>query len=225
MKIKDLLPFQRPREKAVRYGLDALSDEEILAILIGSGYKDVSALDLASKLLVKHNGLIGLFRLTSVEQLQIKGISKVKALTILASINLLKRIEKNRINIEYLYNSVDIVSKYLINFSSASKEMLLLVTLTRKKQILKEQILYIGTKVGFDIDLDEVIGKINHEEVRSFVLVHNHPSGNIYPSKEDVVTTNELIKRAKLINVSLDDHIIIANYSYFSFKENGIINI
>lgn len=224
LRIKDLPLYQRPREKALRYGVDSLSNAELLAIIINSGTKNQSALKLAENLLNKYYGLTNIAKITEISDLSIKGIKSSKAITLLAAFKLGDRIRKEQYaSVSTIATSADIANKYLYDFSSARAEMLLLVALDSKLNILKEQVLYVGTKRGFDIDVKAVITTLLKLQANHFILVHNHPSGSIYPSHEDVETTKQIQQCAKDEKITLFDHLIIASYSYFSFRDNELL--
>lgn len=224
LRIKDLPIYQRPREKALRYGLNSLSNSELLAILINSGTKGESALLIADNLLNKYLGLTNMAKITEISDLNIKGIKATKALTLLAAFKLSERIQKeNFAHLDHIQSSAEIANKYLYDFSSANSEMLLIVALDKNLKILKEQILYIGTKLGFEIDVRSIVALLKKIEAKFYILVHNHPSGNNYPSTADLETTKTLKKVTDSKGFLLYDHLIIASYSYFSFKDNELI--
>lgn len=225
VKIKDLPLYQRPREKALRYGINSLSNVELLAIIINSGTKDQSALIVAENLLNKYQGLTKMANLTEISEFSVKGIKTVKAITLLAAFKLSERIQKeNYRELVYLQNSGDIANKYLYDFSSAKNEMLLLISLDKHLKIIKEQVLYVGTKMGFIIDTKEVLERLGKVKAKFFVLVHNHPSGSAYPSHEDLESTRRIKILAAREGIFLYDHLIIANYSYFSMRDNELID-
>lgn len=215
----------RPREKALRLGIEALKDEEVIAILLGSGVKNHSVLEIAKTLLETHNGLYNLSKVTSPSLLKTKGLSVNKALILIAAFSLVKRVEaqsalfKGEIN-----ESKDVLNLFKSNLSLDAKESLYLLTLNRKREIIKQERLYVGTSRGFEIELNEIIKSVLVNNGSFFILVHNHPSGEVTPSNADILTTNAVNNLAKRFSLHLLDHIIISNHKYFSFRENNLIN-
>lgn len=224
LKIRDLPIYDRPKEKAIRYGINTLSNAELLAILINTGTKDQSALAIANKLLDKYQTLTNLMKITEITDLMMSGIKINKALTLLAAFRLIDRIQRDKYrDLEYLNSTEEIAQKYIYDFSSAEKEMMLLIALDRSKKIIKEQLLYIGTKHGFDVDARAIVTLLRKLEADAFLLIHNHPSGNRFPSEDDIVTTKKIASLALKFNIKIADHLIIADYTYFSFKEHSLL--
>ena len=223
-KIKDLPLHQRPREKALRYGINSLSNVELLAIIINSGTKDQSALQIAEYLLNKSQGLTKLANLSEISEFSVKGIKTVKAITLLAAFKLCERIQKeNYSHLEYMQSSSEIANKYLYDFSSAKNEMLLLISLNKDLKIIKEQLLYVGTKKGFEIDMIAILDILKKQKAKFYVLLHNHPSGSVYPSVEDLTATKKIRDLTSKSGIFLYDHLIVASYSYFSLRDNELI--
>lgn len=223
-KIKDLAPYDRPKEKALRYGVNSLTNIELLAILINTGTRDESAITIAEKLLNKHHTLTNLAKITEISDFSLPGIKTSKALTLLAAFTLSSRVQKDNFKgLEYLKSSGEIANKYIYDFSSAKAEMMLLVVLDKTMKIIKEQILYLGTRRGFDIDAKAIKEQLIKLDATYYVLVHNHPSGNVFPSEEDIETTIAINKITSKAGIAIYDHLIIADYTYFSFKDYGLI--
>ena len=224
-RIKDLPLLNRPREKALRYGINALSDEEILAILISSGIKNYNALTIAKNLLKEHQGLYNLSRINEPKKLKTKGLSDTRSLMLIAAFTLASRIEKDAKNKPLRINaSSDILSLYQHELSKAEKEHLYLLMLNQKREIIKEEVLYLGTSEGFEIDLKEIVRRVLIYNAVNVILVHNHPSGNVVPSTSDIEATIELNKALIKHDITLLDHVIIGAFRYFSFAENSLIN-
>lgn len=225
LKIRDLPKFERPKEKAIRYGIDSLTNAELLAILINTGTRRDSAIDIANKLLIKYQTLTNLAKTSEISDLVMDGIKTNKALTLLASFRLIERIQRDKYrDLEYLTNTEEIAQKYIYEFSSAAQEMMLLVGLDKSHKIIKEQLLYVGTKSGFDIDPRAIVMQLKKLGACFFVLIHNHPSGNRFPSKDDLDSTAKIQKLARNFGILLLDHLIIADYTYFSFKDNLLVD-
>ena len=223
-KIKDLPIYDRPKEKALRYGIKTLSNVELLAILINTGTRENSAITIAEKLLTKYQQLTNLVKMTETGDFDIVGIKHNKALTLLAAFQLFDRVEKeNSKAMEVVNSSAMLARKYMAEFSNARQEMFLLVALDKAMKIIKEIILYVGTKKGLEVDVSFVIDKLIRLNATYYVMIHNHPSGNIYPSLEDFIMTRSISESSAKHDVHLYDHLIISNYNFFSFREQTLI--
>ncbi len=219
-KIKDLDPSERPREKALKYGVDSLSDEELLALIIGSGTKAVSVLEIAEHITKTYKNLAN-FSLENYTGLNaIKGIKKSKTLLLLAIFEFHKRvIRQNNSKKTAIGNALDVYSRYY-DFSLKTQEILLLLLLNKKGEVIKEVELYKGTSSSIDISIKEIMYQILIGQGDSFIVVHNHPSGNVLPSNDDIITTSLLKRKASELDIELKDHIIITKDAYYSFNEN-----
>ena len=220
MKIEDIPSFDRPREKALREGLDALSDEELLAIIINNGYRGGSALDIADELLTKSKGLYNLNNLNQKDLKKVKGIKKVKAIQLMSLFTIMKRIKNQRINLEdRIVDAEYINEKYGDYLSSLSQEAVLLLVLNRNKKLVFEVTLYRGSGSLVPISINEVIKNVILHDGYYFYLVHNHPNGNREPSPQDILLTIRLNSSIKNMGIYLIDHIIIHHYGYTSIKK------
>lgn len=221
MKISDLPPLERPREKALHYGISSLSNHELLALLIGSGYIDYSASDVAYQMLSESGGLINLSNKTIHDFLKIKGIGEGKAIRIMSCFELAKRITRNSPLEEKSVNSTQTAFlKYRFMFSHLQKEHVYLVILDKKYRVIHEASLYLGTSSEVNCSAIEIAQEVIIHSGTYFYLIHNHPSGNLSPSEEDISFTTELINTSKKLNLVLLDHLIISERGYFSFKNN-----
>ena len=210
MKISDIPKELRPREKALHFGIEELSDQELLALIIGSGGKGNSAIDIASELLKTHaNSLESLSNTNYTSLLGYLGLKKSIALRLLAAFEFHKRMVSPKYQkVDKLETSSDVYFryKYLENFD---QEVLVVIMLDLKKRILKEKVLYKGTFDGFSIVVREVIQELILAKAKYFYLVHNHPDEESMPSDEDVVAT-KIIKKASLnLGIKLLDHLVI----------------
>ncbi len=223
-RIQDLPPEERPREKAQKYGIVTLSNTELLALIIGSGVQHLSALDIGAELLSEFKGLQGLVGVSYPSLLRQRGLKKGNALRLLASFELVKRVEKVSSDASTFFNrAADIFQKYRVEFSSASQEMLLVVMMNRQNKVLKEEIVYRGAVSSMMVSPREIFVRLFINETVRFVLVHNHPGGFCEPSKEDISATVNLKKEASRLGLQLIDHIIIANHEYYSMAEHQIL--
>jgi len=219
-KIKDLPLLERPREKAMRYGIKSLSNEELLAMIIASGSKGNSARDIAYNLLSNSNGLFNLSNYQLCDFLKYKGIHKTKALLLLAVFEISKRIvvnqkesEESDINSSYLFE------KYSPLLRNEYQECISLIMLDRYQKIIHEETLAKGGQNSVPFSLNDICRELLNKKARYFYLIHNHPSGDFTPSTEDIMLTEQLIIEVKKFGITLLDHLIISNSGYYSFKE------
>lgn len=222
MRMSDLPPLERPREKALRYGVSSLSNHELLALLISCGYIDYSASDVAYQMLSESGGLLNLSLKTIHDLLSIKGIGESKAIRILSCFELAKRLERTRINNQiYLLTTESVFLKYRSMFSLCQKEHVYIVILDKKKRVLHEASLYLGTSREVNCSALEIAQQVIIHNGSCFYLLHNHPSGNYQPSEQDILFTTELINTSKKLGIMLLDHLIISEKGYFSFRNSS----
>lgn len=225
IRIKDIPVDDRPRERLINIGVDSLSNEEILAIILGSGTRNSSAKDLASNILKKTKNIKYLNEITLNELLKIKGIGLKKASTILASVELGKRINTSIVSInQVVFNNPKIIFEYYKNkLESKKQEYFYAVYLDSAKRIILEKLLFMGTINQSIVHPREVFKEAYLCNATSIICIHNHPSGNVIPSKEDINLTKKLIEIGKLFGIEIVDHIIIGKNKYYSLYENGDI--
>lgn len=223
--IKNIPINDRPIERLINKGEASLSDEELIAILLKTGTKDISSKNLSATLLNSIGGIKNLKDVTFNNLIKIKGIGNVKASTIIACIELSKRINNK---IETLNNlkitSPDIIYDYYKNtLANKKQEHFYTLYLDNDKKLILEKLLYIGTINHSLIHPREIYKEAYLCSASGIILIHNHPSGNLTPSKEDINVTNNLKKIGDLFGISVVDHIIIGSTGYFSFVENGLL--
>lgn len=223
-KIKDLDISQRPREKLKDYGYEALSDEELFAILIETGSKKKNAIEISREILSKFSAeeLLSI----SIEELcEIDGIKLAKASKIIAAIQLGKRLSEKIINKEIkCINSCDDVFYLMKNkFLDTKKEHFYAILLNTKNAIISKEIISTGDLNSSIVNPRECFTRAVRKSANSVIFVHNHPSGNPKPSQNDKLITERLVKAGKILNISVLDHIIIGNNEYFSFRKENII--
>ena len=218
--IKNLPKFDRPREKALRSGINSFSDSELVAVLLNNGYKGNNILEISTSLLSKYGGIVGLLNVPVTELKKNKGIKDVGALKLALIGEFYKRIlEKNSIqenaiiDDEYLYN------KYKSAFDLSTQECLILVILNRRKRIIYETKIYKGQSDRVRIDFKDIYKELAKYDGKNFFLIHNHPSGDCSPSEEDIKSTLDIISESRRMKVRLLDHIIIGDGCYYSFKK------
>ena len=217
-KIVDLPLLDRPREKAIRFGIDSLSSHELLALLIGSGTIDNSAMDIAYQMISDSHGLFHLIEKPYIDLLNYKGIAEGKAVKIIAAFELAKRFKShNGDEEEYIFNSDQIYKKYRPIIANLCQENVYLVVLDKKKRILHEVNLYKGSEASVQCSSLEIVRQVISHRGHYFYLIHNHPSGSTLPSNDDVMFTTELIRKANRLSIILLDHLIMTRSSYYSF--------
>jgi len=223
--IKDMPETERPREKMIMYGPSSLSNTELLAILIRTGTKDQSALQLANSIISYDNDGIRYLTNCTIEELSsIKGIGVSKACQILAAVEL-----GNRLSRSFLENKVtirspkDVANVFLNEMSYLTKEYFKVVFLNTKNEIISYENISIGSLNASIVHPREVFNRAIKKSSASIILLHNHPSGNISPSKEDISITKRLVEAGNIIGIEVLDHLIIGNGKYYSLKENSLI--
>lgn len=220
MILKEIPIFERPREKVINQGVKYLSNIELIAILLRTGSKDKNVLRLSEELLYKLTKINELNDLTVNELTSIKGIGLTKAVTILAAVELGKRISeispKNKI-----LNSSKLVYEHMKNyFINVKEEHLYGVYLNAKGSLISTIELSKGTINSTLIDSELIFKWYYKLSSSGVILVHNHPSGDSTPSLADLKKTEEVVKKAKLLNIRILDHIIIG-LNYYSMAENN----
>ncbi|MDH6367757.1 MULTISPECIES: DNA repair protein RadC [unclassified Breznakia] len=225
IKVKELKESERPREKALKYGMDTLSNKELLAIILRCGYKDVSVLELADKLLNVSDGLVPLFSMSFDELVRIKGISVIKALELMSVFELSKRSIYAKLKNAPVLNDPQMVYNYLNKKIGLKKqEHFYVLYLNVKNQIIHENTVFVGTLNVSVVHPREVFKEAIQKHAAAIIVAHNHPSGSAEPSKQDLQLTNKLIESGKIIGIPIIDHIIVAQNNHFSFVENGLIH-
>lgn len=225
VRIKDIPVLDRPIERLINDGVDKLSNEELVAIIFKTGYHGASSKDIANILLSEVGGIKKLNDINYETLKNIKGIGSVKACTLLASIELGKRIN-NEIDIfkGIKLNKVDLVYKYYRDkIGSKKQEYFYVVYLDNGKRVISDKLLFIGTINYSVVHPREVFKEAYNLSASSIILVHNHPGDSPLPSNEDIKTTNNLIKVGEILGIKVLDHVIICSNNYYSFLENGDI--
>ena len=218
--IKEIPKEERPRERLKELGVDKLSNEELLAITINSGHKDLSAKELSLKILKEINDLNNI----SYEKLvSIKGVGEAKACSILAAIELGKRLNTNIKTIKGLKITSPKVlyDYYLPKLKHLKQEHFIVIYINKKQEIITDKTLFIGSNNKSIVDPKEIY-KYAYELNASYIIcIHNHPSGNVLPSNDDLITTKVIKEASNLLNIPLIDHIIIGKNKYYSLNENN----
>jgi len=218
---KEIFKDDRPRERLLKHGVKALSNEELVAILLKTGTKSVDVMTLARLILSKISTMQDLEDLSLSDLTRIHGIGTVKAMELLASIELGKRLNVSRIeNRKKMNHPKRIFDEMSSLFEHKSQEQFYALYLDHKKNLIEKKLLFVGT-VNMSVVHPREIFKYAYLNSASFIIcVHNHPSGDPTPSIQDVAITENLYQVGNLQQIYVIDHIIIGN-TYYSFYENG----
>ncbi len=221
IKIKDLPKEERPREKALSLGIEHLSNAEILAIIISTGNKEKSALDLGYELLYQFGSIEGLASASILEIMEIKGINKAKGIRLLASFELLRRYEKIiRKEKRYIKSINDVLNLIIRRLIALKHEEMLLICLSSKDELIRVESLYKGTKDRINLSASEIISHVLKVGATKVYIAHNHPSDNIKPSKADIETFQTLSLFLGTCSIDLVDSLIIGTNESYSCAEN-----
>lgn len=224
---KELPESERPYEKCERFGPGVLSDAELLAVIIRTGTKELSATGLATKILSlpgRANGLSGLHHYSVYELKKIKGIGRVKAVQLVCVAELSKRIaEESRERTASFLSPADIAAAYMERMRHLETEEIILLMLNTKMQKIADCVVFKGTVSSAIFEPREILMTALRYDAVNIVLLHNHPSGNPTPSTEDVNATKKLSLACDLVGLSLRDHIVIGDHCFISMKERGFL--
>ncbi len=221
-KIKDMPKVDRPREKLAQLGPDALSNTELLAIAIGSGIKEESVLRISERLLKKY-GSNNLLNLPLEELKQNSGIGDVKACQLVAVFEFVKRLVLNEDDAEETIGCPSDVYGLTKDLGSLKKEHFIAIYLNAKNHIIKKETISIGTLNTSLVHPREVFQPAVGQCAASVVLVHNHPSGDLEPSRDDISLTKRLVEAGRIMGIEVLDHIVIGARSFVSMKERNLM--
>ena len=223
VRIKDIEIHDRPRERLISNGVESISNEELIAIILKTGNKNNSAKELANILIKELGGIKGLNNINYEKLKSINGIGMAKACELIASIELGKRINREVINLNniILNKSSKVFEYYKELLGDKQQEYFYCVYLDSKKRVIKDKLLFIGTLNYSVVHPREVFKNAYLLSASSIICVHNHPTGNTIPSKQDLDLTKNLIDVGNILGIKVIDHIIIGKNNYYSFLENG----
>ncbi|UOQ46443.1 DNA repair protein RadC [Halobacillus salinarum] len=222
--IKDVPKEERPRERLIELGPSHLSNQELLAILLGSGTKFESVVDLSKRLLVHFEGLL-LLKDASVEELRaIRGIGLAKAVLLIAAIELGKRMQQMKPVERYMIRSPEDGADFVMEeMRDLKQEHFICLFLNTKNQVLHRQTIFIGSLNASIVHPREVFKEAVKRSAASIICAHNHPSGDPTPSQEDIHVTRRLQECGKMIGIELLDHLVIGDRKFISLKEKGYL--
>lgn len=227
MKIKALPRSERPVEKTITKGAAALSNSELLAILLGSGTREKSAIGLAEDIISKDKSGISYLAESSVQELMsINGVGQSKAARVVAAVELGKRISTaprvKRMGVE---SSDDIARLFIEDMRYEKREIFKALLLNPRGEIISIETVSVGELTSTLVHPREVFSQAVKRSAAGIVFVHNHPSGNPEPSEEDIKTTERLVACGKLLGIVVIDHIIIGDGQYCSMQSLGLMNV
>lgn len=222
--ISEMPVANRPRERLIHYGEGALSDQELLAIILRTGFKEKNVMHLSLQFL-NHFGSLYELKVASLEELQeIKGVGLVKAVEIKAVIEFGMRLAKaNQVKLGRVTSSMEIGQMMIEELKDLRQEHLMALYLNTKNEMIKKETLFIGSLNQSIAHPREIFRSAVKYSAARIILVHNHPSGDTYPSKNDIEFTKRVVECGELMGIDLLDHLIIGHQSYCSLKELHVI--
>ena len=218
--IRELPTLERPRERFIKYGVESLSNEELLSILMRTGTKSKSVRDLSIELL-KEIDINDLDKINYQVLKNIKGIGEVKAITILVAIEFGKRVLDKKNLIYQIGNGDDVYNLVRYEMENELQEKFLVIYLNNKRFVIMKKVIFIGTVNNSSITPRDVFREGVKCNASAMILVHNHPAGSIIASKDDIYLTNEFVKLGKMMGIAILDHIIIGKNEYLSMKTDN----
>ena len=224
MKVKEMEVEQRPREKALRYGLESLSDLELVALILQSGNKNRSVFEIASDVLKESEGLSKLMQMHVNTLMQIQGIREVKALQLLASVELSKRVIKSKVYHASILKPEDVIEWFEFEYGVLQQECFIALYLDTKSKLIAHRVLFKGTLNESTVHPREVFKEAFLQNANLVLIAHNHPSGDCTPSQADFEVTYKMVHVAITMGVHLVDHIIVGQNQYYSFKEHKYLD-
>lgn len=225
---KELLRKELPYEKFLTLGPEALTETELIAIILRTGTRNCSALELAQKVLVKasgkNKGLNGLHHLSLQELMEIPGIGEVKAVKIKCMTEMAIRMAKQRAADTLKFDTPETVADYYMEqMRHLEKEKILLLLLDNKLHLIEEYMISLGTVNASLLSTRDVFIQALRVRAGKMILLHNHPSGDPHPSKEDITITQTMKKAGELMDIPLIDHIILGDRCFISLKEEELL--
>lgn len=218
--IKDIPLLDRPRERLKNFGVESLSNEELLSIILRSGTRNKSVMELSYEILGKIN--IHDFANISYQGFKnISGIGEVKAMTVAASLEFARRVYSKKDNLFQIKTGEDVFDCVKDDMANELQEKFMVLFLDNRKQLLMKKTLFIGTVSGSRVHPRDVFREAVKCNACSIILVHNHPAGSLYPSAQDIFLTNQFIKIGNLMEIKVLDHLIVTNDGFYSFLEKN----
>lgn len=224
LSVKEYHEELQPRERCKKYGAESLTHQELLAIILRTGNKTQNVLELANQVLINFDNLFELKTASIEELVEIDGIGYVKAIELQAVIEFGKRLAlSHREKLGVIISSHELGQQLIKEMKDFQQEHLLVLYLNTKNEVLKRQTVFIGSlnqSVAHPREIFRIAVKCSAARI---IIVHNHPSGNPNPSKQDIAFTHRLVECGKLMGIEVLDHLIIGENSYISLKETDVI--
>ncbi len=222
--IKEIPIEERPRERFLKYPKAAISNHELIAIILRTGSRQESVIDLAKRVLYRYDNLKALSNAPIKDLMKIRGIGTSKAIELLAAFELGKRVIKESFVSQVKLHSPESIFLFLKDdLEMKTQEHFVALYLNTKGELVKKETLFIGSLNSSLIHPRELFKHAVINSAATIIVAHNHPSGDPTPSKQDIDITRILYKNGKMMDIELLDHIIIGKDRYYSFKEKGII--
>jgi len=224
--VNDLPVYERPRERLIKFGVESMSAQELLAVILGRGVQGESVFDIVRELFKKY-GTLEKMALASLADLdEIKGVGQAKATQIKAVFELARRLneEKNaHKSRETVKSPQDVVRIIGSSLKDEKREHFLIITLDTRNHLIETHTISIGSLDSSIVHPREVFHPAIMDHAASVILIHNHPSGNPEPSEEDTKLTKQLLNSGQTLGIEILDHIIVGDNSYFSMKDRNLI--
>lgn len=226
LSIKNWALDDRPREKLISKGIDSLSDAELIAILISSGNREESAVELSKRILISSDNSLNLLGRNSVNDLmKFKGIGEAKAITIVAALELGKRRKLSEIiDNGQIKESIDVYEYFYPTLGDLVHEEFWILMLNNNNKIIEKRKIGQGGISETTVDVRIILKYAIEKNTVKLILCHNHPSGNKKPSNADILITNKIKDAANVMEIKVIDHLIICGKEYYSFADEGLIN-
>ncbi len=222
-RITDWPENERPREKLLEKGPDSLSSAELIAILLGTGTGKTTAVDLGKSLIKKFGSIEKMSQASLNELTEIQGIGPAKAITVMAAFQLSRNMHREVAEKEFVYfkQPSDVAKIFIPMFGHEKKEMFAIALMDTAGKYMWTEKITIGTLNASLVHAREIFKPAIKHSAASIILVHNHPSGQLTPSAEDLKITKQIVEAGRLLDISVHDHLIVTQDSYVSLKEEG----
>ena len=219
MLIKEIPNEERPRERLIKYGVGSLSNEELLSIILSTGYKSRSCKEVSIDILKYFESITNMKNASINNLSKIKGVGVSKACNILASIELGKRVFNDSVKNSRILSTEDVYNFIKSDVEGMKQEHFYAIYLDNKNKVLEKRLLFIGTINKSVVHPREVFKYAYLSSATSIIVVHNHPSGEVSPSKEDIEITKALVELGNINRIPIIDHVIVGSSNYYSFNE------
>ena len=223
LRIRELPASEQPRERLRDSGPAALSDAELLAILLRVGVQGTNVVQLAQQLLVEHRGWSGLLRADYSELCRRRGMGQAKAATLKAAMEIGRRLLIAGVDDRpQIKSPADVASLLMLEMSHLDQEHLRAVLLDTKNRVQEIATIYVGSVNSAQVRIGEVFRDAVRRNSTAMIVAHNHPSGDPSPSPEDILVTRQIVEAGKLLDIDVLDHLIIGRGRYVSMRERGL---